>query len=117
MIVTPAGATARDFALVGSLRPALLHDEVGAGDRSVQHHGPVRHGELHGVLVAVDVVALAEEPAVQAEDLGVGGDAYFIRRGIFGHDDVGVPIRRHTVDFLDLGTGGHGDGVETCYVG
>ena len=121
VIVTPVGALARDCALVGSLRPALLHDEVGAGDRSVQHHGLARHGEFHGLIVAAVVaalaVAIADGLAVQAEDLGVGGDDYFIRRGIFGHDDVGVPIRRHTVDFRDLGTGGHGDGVETCYVG
>ena len=107
VIVTPAGATARDFALVGILRPAALHDEVGAGDCSVQHHGPVRHGEFHGVLVAVDVVALAEEPAVQAEDLGVGFDGHFLRRGRgpLGHDNVGVPNRKHTVDFRDLGIG------------
>ena len=123
VIVTPVGALARDCALVGSLRPALLHDEIGAGDCSVQHHVlVVRHGEFHGRLVvfigiAALAVAIADGLAVQAEDLGVGGDDYFIRRGIFGHDDVGVPIRRHTVDFLDLGTGGHGDGVETCYVG
>ena len=118
VIVTPAGATARDGAAVGILRPAVLHDEVGAGDRSIQHHGPVRHGEFHGVLVAVDVVALAEELAVQAEDLGVGFDGHFLARGQCSHNDVGVPIRRHTVDFLDLGIGvGRipGDVVATCY--
>ena len=75
-IVTPAGATARDFALVGSLRPALLHNEVGAGDRSVQHHVLVRHGEFYGVLVAVDVVVRADGLAVQAEDFGAGGDGH-----------------------------------------
>ena len=108
--VLPAGATARDGAAVGSLRITILHDEVGAGDCSVQHHGLARHGEGHGVLVAVDVVALAEELAVQAENLGVGSD---------GHGgacaDVRGPIHRHIVDFLDLGIGvGRipGDGVD-----
>ena len=118
VIVTPAGATARDLAILGSLRPAILHDEVGAGDCSVQHYFIAQNaqlGEFHGVLVAVDVVALADGLAVQAEYLGVGCDDYFIRRGIAGHDDAGLPIRRHTVDFRDLGTGGHSDGEETCY--
>ena len=71
---------------------------------------------LVAVVGAVAVVR-AEGLVVQAVDLGAGGDDYFLVLGQFGHDDVGVPIRRHTVDFLDLGTGGHGDGVETCYVG
>ena len=116
--VLPAVALAGDCALVGSLRPALLHNEVGAGDCSIQHHGPVRHGEFHGVLVAVDVVALAEELAVQAEDLGVGGDGHFLALGPLGHNNVGFPLRRHTVDFRDLGIGvGRipGDVVATCY--
>ena len=89
------------------------------GDCSVQHHGPVRHGEFHGVLVAVDVVALAEEPAVQAENFGIGGDDYF-RQRISVDYNVGLPIRRHIVDFRDLGIGvGRipGDGVETSYPG
>ena len=123
VIVTPVGALARDCALVGSLRPALLHDEVGAGDRSVQHHGLARHGEFHGLIVAAVVaalaVAIADGLAVQAVDVSVGSDGHFLRRGrgIAGHDDVGGPIRRHTVDFLDLGIGGHGDGAATCYPG
>ena len=108
-IVTPAVATARDCALVGaivgSLRPAALHDEVGAGDRSVQHHLLFRHGEFHGFLVAVDVVFLAEESAVQAEDVGAGSDGHFLTHGPFGHNNVGFPLRRHTVDFRDLGIG------------
>ena len=117
VIVTPAGATARDFALVGSLRPAILHDEVGAGDCSVQHHVlVVRHGEFHGFLVNT-VFVRTDGLVVQAEDFGIGGDGHFLRRGRgpLGHNNVGVPIRRHIVDFLDLGTGGHGDGVEICY--
>ena len=53
---------------------------------------------------------------VQAVDLGAGGDDYFLVLGQFGHDDVGLPNRRHTVDFRDLGIGGgriHGDRVDT----
>ena len=111
--VLPAVALAGVFAAVGILRPAVLHDEVGAGDRSVQHHVIVRHGKGHGLLVDA-VAAFCDGLAVQAENLGVGSDGHFLRRGIAGHD-VGGPIRRHTVDFLDLGTGGHGDGVEICY--
>ena len=106
--VRPAGATARDFALVGSLRPAVLHHEVGAGDCSVQHHGLARHGEFHGVFVAVVAalaVAIADGLAVQAENVGIGGDDYFLVLGPFGHDDVGFPLRRHIVDFRDLGIG------------
>ena len=117
--VLPAVALAGGFAAVGILRPAVLHDEVGAGDRSVQHHVLVRHGEFHGILVAVVgavAVVRAEGLVVQAVDLGAGGDDYFLVLGQFGHDDVGLPNRRHTVDFLDLGFGGgriHGDGVDT----
>ena len=117
--VLPAVALAGGFAAVGILRPAVLHDEVGAGDRSVQHHVRVRHGKGHGILVAVVgavAVARADGLAVQAEDFGAGGDDYFLVLGQFGHDDVGVPLRRHTVDFRDLGIGGgliHGDGVDT----
>ena len=85
--VLPAVALAGDGAAVGILRPAVLHDEVGAGDRSVQHHVLVRHGKGHGVLVAVDVVALAEEPAVQAEDFGIGNDGH-------GGACVGVEVPR-----------------------
>ena len=121
--VLPAVALAGGFAAVGILRPALLHDEIGAGDCSVQHHVlVVRHGEFHGRLVAAVAavaVAIADGLAVQAVDVSVGSDGHFLRRGrgIAGHDDVGGPIRRHTVDFLDLGTGGHGDGAATCYPG
>ena len=133
--VLPAVALARDCALVGaivgSLRITTLHDEVGAGDCFVQHHvfvvrHVVRHGEFHGLLVAVDAVVRAEESAVQAENFGIGGDGHFLRRGRgqFSHYDVGGPIRRHTVDFLDLGIGvGFGvviipfDEVATCYPG
>ena len=114
--VRPSFALAAGSAVVGADRVAARHDEFAGAE----HHVRVRHGKGHGLLVDAVVavaVAIADGLAVQAEDLGVGGDDYFIRRGIFGHDDVGVPIRRHTVDFLDLGTGGHGDGVETCYVG
>ena len=117
--VLPAVALAGGFAAAGILRPAVLHDEVGAGDRSVQHHVRVRHGEFHGILVAVVgavAVVRAEGLVVQAVDLGAGGDDYFLVLGQFGHDDVGLPNRRHTVDFLDLGFGGgriHGDGVDT----
>ena len=111
VIVTPVGAIAGDFALVGSLRPALLHDEVGAGDRFVQHHVlVVRHGEGHDRLVAAVAavaVAIADGLAVQAEDLGAGSDGHFLRRGRgpLGHDDVGVPNRKHTVGFRDFSTG------------
>ena len=115
--VLPAVALAGVFAAVGILRPAVLHDEVGAGDRSVQHHVIVRHGKGHGLLVDA-VAAFGDGLAVQAEDLGVGSDGHFLRRGIAGHD-VGGPIRRHTVDFLDLGFGGGcipSDVVATCYV-
>ena len=106
--VSPAVALAGGGAAVGSLRITALHHEVGAGNCSVQHHVIVRHGEFHGVLVAVDVVALAEEPAVQAEDFSVGGDGHFLRRGCghLDHNNVGGPIRRHIVDSHDLGFGG-----------
>ena len=113
--VLPAVTLAGVFAAVGILRITIHHDEVGAGDCSVQHHVIVRHGKGHGRLVAA-VAAFGDGLAVQAEDLGVGGDGHFLRRGIAGHD-VGGPIRRHTVDFLDLGIGGHGDVVATCYPG
>ena len=78
--VLPAVALAGDFAAVGILRPAVLHDEVGAGDRFVQHHVlVVRHGEFHGLLidaVAAVAVARADGLAVQAEDLSAGGDGH-----------------------------------------
>ena len=116
--VLPAVALAGDGAAVGILRPAALHDEVGAGDCSVQHHVlVVRHGKGHGLLVDA-VAAFGDGLAVQAENLGVGSDGHFLRRGIAGHD-VGGPIRRHTVDFLNLGFGGGcipSDVVATCYV-
>ena len=102
--VLPAVALAGDGAAVGILRPAVLHDEVGTGDCSVQHHVLVRHGKGHGLLVDA-VAAFGDGLAVQAENVGAGGDGHFLRRGIAGHD-VGGPIRRHTVDFLDLGIGG-----------
>ena len=116
VIVTPVVALAGVFAAVGILRITILHDEVGAGDCSVQHHILARHGEFHGVFVAVVAalaVAIVDGLAVQAVDFGVGGD---------GHGSVfvgvGVPNRRHIVDSHDLGFGGGcipGDGVETCY--
>ena len=102
--VLPAVALAGGFAAVGILRITVLHDEVGAGDRSVQHHVLARHGEGHGRLV-VAVAAFGDGLAVQAEDLGVGGDDYFLVLGPFGHNNVGFPLRRHTVDFRDLGIG------------
>ena len=77
--VLPAVALAGVFAAVGILRPAVLHDEVGAGDRFVQHHVIVRHGKGHGRLVAAVVaVAVARNDglAVQAEDFGVGSDGH-----------------------------------------
>ena len=94
-IVTPAGATARDFALVGSLRVAALHDEVGAGDRSVQHHVLVRHGEGHDLIVAAVAalaVAIADGLAVQAEDFGVGNDGH---GGAFVGVEVPCRVGRH----------------------
>ena len=99
-----------------TVRVAARHDEVAGGDCSVQHHILARHGEFHGVFVAVVAalaVAIVDGLAVQAVDFGVGGD---------GHGSVfvgvGVPNRRHIVDSHDLGFGGGcipGDGVETCY--
>ena len=117
-VVLPAVALAGGFTAVGSLRVAVLHDEVAVVDLLVQHHILVRHGEFHGLLVVcigvAAVVVRADGLAVQAENLGVGSD---------GHSgacaDVGVPLRRHIVDFLDLGFGGGcipSDVVATCYV-
>ena len=90
--------------------------------RAVQHHVLVRHGEGHDIIaaaVAALAVAIADGLAVQAEDFGVGGDDYF-RQRISVDYNVGLPIRRHIVDFRDLGIGvGRipGDGVETSYPG
>ena len=106
---------------VQTVRQTVLHDEVAGA----KYHILVRHGEFHGLLVvcigvAALAVAIADGLAVQAEYLGVGGDDYFLVLGPFGHNNVGGPIRRHTVDFLDLGFGGGcipSDGVETCYLG
>ena len=119
--VLPAVALAGVFAAVGILRPAVLHDEFAGAE----HHVLVRHGEFHGrlvVAVAAVAVAHADGLAVQAENFGIGSDGHNLRlgRGPLGHNDVGVPLRRHTVDFLDLGIGGGcipGDVVATCYVG
>ena len=88
--VLPAVALAGDGAAVGILRIAVLHDEVGAGDRFVQHHVLVRHGKGHSLLVAaVAAVAVvrADGLAVQAEDVGVGSDSH---GGVF----VGVEVPR-----------------------
>ena len=76
--------------------------------RAVQHHGLARHGKGHGLLVGcIGVAAFVDGLAVQAVDLGAGGD---------GHSgacaDVRGPIRRHIVDSHDLGIGvGIGVGI------
>ena len=118
-IVTPAVAIAVGSAVVGADRVAVLHDEFAGAEL----HGLVRHGEFHGRLfacigVAALAVAIADGLAVQAVYLGVGSDGHFLRLARFDHD-VGGPIRRHIVDFLDLGFGGGcipSDVVATCYV-
>ena len=118
--VRPAFALAVGSAAVGILRVTAHHDEFAGAEHHVL---VVRHGKGHGLLVAAVAavaVARADGLAVQAEDFGVGSDGHFLRRGRgrFSHDDVGVPNRRHIVDFLDLGIGGGripGDGVDTCY--
>ena len=76
--VLPAVALAGDGAAVGNLRITALHDEVAAlGDFLVQHHVLVRHGNGHGRLVVfIGVVAFVDGLAVQAEDLGAGGDGH-----------------------------------------
>ena len=77
--VLPAVALAGVFAAVGILRPAVLHDEVAVVDLLVQHHVLVRHGKGHGRLVAAVAavaVARADGLAVQAENVGVGGDGH-----------------------------------------
>ena len=74
-VVLPAVA----LGAVQTVRQTVLHDEVGAGDRSVQHHVPARHGEFHGrpvVWFGVAAVARADGLAVQAIDFGAGGDDY-----------------------------------------
>ena len=89
--VLPAVALAGVFAAAGILRPTVHHDEVGAGDRSVQHHVPARHGKGHGLLVdavAAVAVARADGLAVQAEDVSVGSDGH---GGVFVR--VEVPCR------------------------
>ena len=89
--VSPAGALAGGGAAVGILRITLLHDEVGAGDCSVQHHILARHGEGHGrpvAAVAAVAVAIADGLAVQAENVSVGGDGH---GGVFVR--VEVPCR------------------------
>ena len=112
--VSPSVALAADSTVFGADRVAARHDEVAGA----KHHVHVRHGEFHGLLVAaVAAVAVARVDglAVQAIDFGVGGDGHFLRLARFDHD-VGVPNRRHIVDFLDLGIRGgliHGDVVDT----
>ena len=103
----------------GKVRVAARHDEPAAADS----HVIFWHFEFHGILVAAVVAAVAvvraEGLIVQAEDVGAGGDGHFLRFARFDHD-VGVPNRRHIVDFLDLSIGGgliHGDGVAIWYVG
>ena len=117
--VLPSVALAVGSAVVGADRVAVLHDEFAGAE----HHVLVRHGEFHGLIVAAVVAAgvgaLVDGVAVQAEDFGVGSDGHFLRRGCgqLDHNNVGGPIRRHIVDFLDLGIGvGRipGDVVDTC---
>ena len=103
----------------GGVRQTVrAHDEFAGAE----HHVLVRHGKGHGRLVAAvaAVVVRADGLAVQAENVGIGCDGHNLRLGLVGHDDVGVPCRRHTVDFRDLGIGVGfipGDGVAIWYVG
>ena len=92
--VLPAVALAGVFAAVGILRPAVLHDEVGAGDRFVQHHVlVVRHGKGHGRLVVfIGVVAFVDGLAVQAENFGAGNDGH---GGVFVRVEVPCRVGRH----------------------
>ena len=97
-IVTPATATGAD-------RVAVLHDEFAGAELHVM----VRHGEFHGRLVVwfgvfAVVVARADGLAVQAVDLGAGGDGH---GGACVDVEVLAPklIHRHIVDFLDRGNG------------
>ena len=91
--VLPAVALAGGFAAAGILRITIHHDEVGAGDRSVQHHVIVRHGKGHGLLVdavAAVAVAIADGLAVQAENFGAGNDGH---SGVFVRVEVPRSIR------------------------
>ena len=62
-----------------TVRVAARHDEVAGGDCSVQHHVLARHCEFHDLIVAAVAalaVAIADGLAVQAENVGVGGDGH-----------------------------------------